>query len=214
MASTHRLLSPLEQTSVAIDLETTGLRAESDAILEVGAVRFRGDEVLDTFQTFVNPGRDIPEFVQRYTGITPQDIRRAPSFPEIRDDLAGFIGRDPIVGHSVNFDLGFLESHGLPLLNPAFDTLDLATVFLPFPAPLLAGLAHRRAGHQARSSFPRRREPERPAQPPRCLRRHSSQGVVRKATPHRFGAGRRPPGLHDRLGPEKQLALYPVLSGI
>ena len=137
MASNHQLISPLEQTSVAIDLETTGLRAESDAILEVGAVRFRGDEVLDTFQTFVNPGRDIPDFVQRYTGITPQDIRRAPSFPQIRDDLAGFIGRDPtapvpIVGHSVNFDLGFLESHGLPLVNPAYDTLDLATVFLPF----------------------------------------------------------------------------------
>ena len=131
MASTHHILSPLEQTCVAIDLETTGLRAESDAILEVGAVRFRGDEVLDTFQTFVNPGRDIPEFVQRYTGITPQDIRRAPSFPQIRDDLAGFIGRDPVVGHSVHFDLGFLESHGLSLLNPSFDTLDLATVFLP-----------------------------------------------------------------------------------
>ena len=126
------MLTPLEQTCVAIDLETTGLRAESDAILEVGAVRFRGDEVLGSYQTFVNPGRDIPEFVQRYTGIRPQDIRRAPSFARIRDDLAGFIGGDPIVGHSVNFDLGFLESHGLPLVNPAFDTLDLATVFLPF----------------------------------------------------------------------------------
>ena len=132
MASTQGMLTPLEQTCVAIDLETTGLRAESDAILEVGAVRFRGDEIQDTFQTFVNPGRDIPEFVQRYTGITPQDIRRAPSFAQIRDELAEFIGRDPIVGHSVNFDLGFLESHGLPLVNPAFDTLDLATVFLPF----------------------------------------------------------------------------------
>ena len=132
MTSNRSPISPLEQTCVAIDLETTGLRAESDAILEVGAVRFRGDEVLDTFQTFINPGREIPEFVQRYTGITPQDIRRAPSFPEIRDGFAEFIGRDPIVGHSVNFDLGFLESHGLPLVNPAFDTLDLATVFLPF----------------------------------------------------------------------------------
>ena len=132
MASIHKLISPLEQTSVAIDLETTGLKAESDAILEVGAVRFLGDEVLDTWHSLVNPGREIPEFIQRYTGITPQDIRRAPSFAQIRDDLAEFIGRDPIVGHSVNFDLGFLESHGLPLVNPAFDTLDLATVFLPF----------------------------------------------------------------------------------
>ena len=132
MASIHRLLSPLEQTCVSIDLETTGLRAESDAILEVGAVRFRGDAVLETYQTFVNPGRDIPEFVQRYTGITPQDVQRAPAFPQVRGKLAEFIGLDPVVGHSVNFDLGFLESHGLPLSNPAYDTLDLATVFLPF----------------------------------------------------------------------------------
>ena len=131
MASLHQMLSPLEQTCVAIDLETTGLRAESDSILEVGAVRFRGDEVLDTFQTFVNPGRDIPDFVQRYTGITPQDIRRAPSFPQIRENLRDFIGHFPVVAHSVHFDLGFLESHGLPLLNPAYDTLDLAGVFLP-----------------------------------------------------------------------------------
>ena len=126
------LISPLEQTCVSIDLETTGLKAESDSILEVGAVRFRGDQVLDTFQTFINPGREIPDFVQRYTGITPQDIRRAPSFAQIRDDLGQFIGSDPVVAHSVHFDLGFLESHGLPLVNPAFDTLDLATVFLPF----------------------------------------------------------------------------------
>ena len=126
-----QLISPLEQTCVSIDLETTGLRAESDAILEVGAVRFRGDEVLDTFQTFINPGREIPDFVQRYTGITPQDIRRAPSFSQIRDELGEFIGSDPVVAHSVHFDLGFLESHGLPLLNPAYDTLDLASVFLP-----------------------------------------------------------------------------------
>ena len=132
MVASRQLISPLEQVCVSIDLETTGLRADSDAILEVGAVRFRGDEVLDTFQTFVNPGREIPEFVQRYTGITPQDIRRAPPFPQVREELARFIGVDPIVAHSVGFDLGFLESHGLPLANPAYDTLDLATVFLPF----------------------------------------------------------------------------------
>ncbi len=131
MTSTQRLLSPLEQTCVSIDLETTGLKSDTDAILEVGAVRFRGDEVLDTYQTFINPGRDIPDFIQRYTGITPQDIRRAPSFPQIRDNLAEFIGNDPIIGHSVQFDLGFLSSHGLTLINPAYDTLELATVFLP-----------------------------------------------------------------------------------
>ena len=131
MASIQHFASPLEQTCVAIDLETTGLKAEADSILEVGSVRFRGDDVLDTFQTFVNPGRDIPSFVQRYTGITPQDIRRAPSFNQIRERLGEFIGGDPVVAHSVDFDLGFLESHGLHLLNPRYDTLDLASVLLP-----------------------------------------------------------------------------------
>ena len=131
MASIHGMISPLRRVCVSIDLETTGLKAESDSILEVGAVRFRGEEVLDTFHSMVNPGREIPEFVRRYTGIGPQDVRRAPGFGEIREGLGEFIGRDPVVGHSVNFDLGFLESHGLGLPNPAYDTLELATVFLP-----------------------------------------------------------------------------------
>ncbi len=143
MASLHRTLPPLEQTCVAIDLETTGLKAESDAILEVAAVRFQGDKVLDTFQTLINPGREIPEFTQRYTGITPQDIRRAPPFLQIRDELAQFIGQAPVIAHSVNFDLAFLESHGLPLVNPAFDTLEMATVFLPYQRRYsLASLIH------------------------------------------------------------------------
>ena len=146
MVASRQLISPLEQVCVSIDLETTGLRADSDAILEVGAVRFRGDEVLDTFQTFVNPGREIPEFVQRYTGITPQDIRRAPPFPQVREELARFIGVDPIVAHSVGFDLGFLESHGLPLANPAYDTLDLATVFSAVSEAVFAGVADRAVG--------------------------------------------------------------------
>ena len=215
MASYHQLISPLDQTSVAIDLETTGLRAESDAILEVGAVRFRGDEVLDTYQTFVNPGRDIPEFVQRYTGITPQDIRRAPSFPQIRDDLAGFIGQDPIVGHSVNFDVGFLESHGLPLVNPAYDTLDLATVFLPFQrryslAWLIDALGIRPDRHS--------REGGKPAEDQRSHR------AVYDAIAHKelyvkllHIAGQQDSGLlayMTDLARRSNWPLYPVLSGV
>ena len=131
MASVHRLLSPLEQVYVSLDLETTGLDSDRDTILEIGAVRFRGDEVLDTFETFVNPGRAIPDHIQRLTGIRPSQVQRAPSFPSISDDLAQFLGSSPVVGHNVQFDLRFLATHGLPLASPAFDTMDLATVFLP-----------------------------------------------------------------------------------
>ena len=131
MASIHQLISPLEQVYVSLDLETTGLDAERDTILEIGAVRFRGDEVLDTFETFVNPGRPIPDHIQRLTGIQPRQVERAPSFPSISADLAEFLGRHPVVGHNVQFDLRFLSTHGLSLSSPAYDTMDLATVFLP-----------------------------------------------------------------------------------
>lgn len=123
--------SPLDQVYVSLDLETTGLDSERDTILEIGAVRFRGDEVLDTFETFVNPGRPIPDHIQRLTGIQPRQVERAPAFPVIANDFAEFLGPHPVVGHNIQFDLRFLSSHGLPVANAAFDTMDLATVFLP-----------------------------------------------------------------------------------
>ena len=123
--------NPLEQTYVALDLETTGLDAGRDTIIEVGAVKFNGQETLDSFQTFINPGRAIPEFIQRLTGISPQQVRRAPPFSAVVADLEAFLGPHPIIGHNISFDLRFLEAHGLPLGNPSYDTWDLASMFLP-----------------------------------------------------------------------------------
>ncbi len=52
--------NPLEQTFVALDLETTGLDSARETIIEIGAVKFQGEETIDSFQTFINPGRSIP----------------------------------------------------------------------------------------------------------------------------------------------------------
>ena len=123
--------SPLETVHVAVDLETTGLDQDRDTIIEVGAVKFEGDNVIDTFQTFVNPGRSIPEFVQRLTGISESQVKRAPFFENVVDELGQFIDDHPVIGHNVGFDVGFLASQGLKLNNPAYDTWDLATVLLP-----------------------------------------------------------------------------------
>ena len=127
----RRQTSPLEQVHVALDLETTGLDSARHAILEVGAVRFRGDEVIDTFQTLVNPAHPIPDFIQRLTNITPAMIERAPFFSTISSELEEFVGNEPVIGHNVQFDVGFLAANGLQLNNPAYDTWDLATVFMP-----------------------------------------------------------------------------------
>ena len=123
--------TPFDLVHVALDLETTGLEQTRDRIIEAGAVKFRGDHVIDTFQTFVNPGRPIPEFVQRLTGISPSQVQRAPSFSSVGYQLEDFIGDAPVVGHNVLFDLGFLANQGLGLNNPAYDTWDLASALLP-----------------------------------------------------------------------------------
>src|SRR5215469_18466002 len=116
---------------VALDLETTGLHAELDTILEVAAIKFQGDTVLNRFETLVAPGRSVPYRVQRLTGITPQQLIGAPSFESIAGQLKLFLGDLPIVGHSIPFDVSFLRRRGLVRTNPLIDTFELATVLLP-----------------------------------------------------------------------------------
>lgn len=148
-------LPTLERTFVSLDLETTGLDADREKIIQVGAVKFCGDRVLDRFDTFVNPGRAIPDFIQRLTGIRPDQVSRAPHFSAVSQGLESFIEDHPVIGHNVMFDLRFLETHGLNLPNPRYDTWDLASFVLPrspeYSLGSLArqyGLEHRRA-HQA-----------------------------------------------------------------
>ena len=124
-------LPPVEDVWVALDLETTGLSPANDEIIEIGAVRFQGADVLDTYQTFVNPNRRLSDFITRYTGITQSHVNGAPPFSRVVGELATFIGSSPIVGHNLAFDLGFLNKKGLKLTNPVSDTWDLAFVLFP-----------------------------------------------------------------------------------
>ena len=121
----------LDDVWVALDLETTGLSPESDEIIEIGAVKFRGAEELGAFQSFVNPDRSLSEFVKRLTGIRQDEVDAARPFAAAGDDLIRFVGAAPVVAHNVPFDLRFLASKGLRLSNPRCDTWDLAYVLLP-----------------------------------------------------------------------------------
>ena len=120
-----------ERVYAAIDLETTGLDKERHRIIEIGAVKFRGDEVLDEFETYVNPYAQIPQFVQRLTGIRQADVDKAPPFAPVSVQLEEFLGDVPVIGHNVAFDVGFLRENGLPMSNVAYDTWDMASVLLP-----------------------------------------------------------------------------------
>jgi ATP-dependent DNA helicase DinG len=116
---------------VALDIETTGLDPQTDAILEIGAVRFDGSRVEDEWSTLINPGRHIPEFITGLTGISDEMVRQAPKIREVLDELAAFIGDLPILGHNIQFDLSFFKKYNLFLLNERIDTYELAAVLLP-----------------------------------------------------------------------------------
>ncbi len=121
----------MREVFVTLDLETTGLNAEEDAIIEVGAARFQAGKVLDTFSTLINPGRSVPDRVTAITGIRTEDLVGKPSIRQVIGDLREFVGSHPIVGHRIDFDLSFLSSYGVGSGNLAIDTYDLASVMLP-----------------------------------------------------------------------------------
>ncbi len=116
---------------IALDLETTGLNPEEDEIIEIGAARMQGGEVLDSFKTLVNPGRAVPDRVTAITGIRTIDLEGQPSLREVLGDLRRFIGGLTVVGHRIDFDLSFLRVHGVAVSNESIDTYDLASVLMP-----------------------------------------------------------------------------------
>ncbi|HEY5983836.1 MAG TPA: helicase C-terminal domain-containing protein [Anaerolineales bacterium] len=116
---------------VAIDIETTGLDPERDAIIEVGAVRFSGTRVESEWSSLINPRRHVPEFITSLTGIDDAMLRQAPTFREVAPIIQEFVGDARILGHNIRFDLGFLQKGVALVDNEVADTYQLASVLLP-----------------------------------------------------------------------------------
>ncbi|MGH2522039.1 MAG: exonuclease domain-containing protein, partial [Anaerolineales bacterium] len=121
----------MAKTFVALDLETTGLEPERDAIIEIGAIKFKGERVEAEFSTLVNPGRAVPAFITQLTGITNAMLTNAPRLNLVLPRLEDFVGDTPIVGHNIQFDLKFLRAKNALKYNDALDTYDLASALLP-----------------------------------------------------------------------------------
>lgn len=116
---------------ISLDIETTGLDADRDAILEIAAVRFNGRRVEAEWNTLINPNRPIPPMITSLTGITNEMVRNAPPIRAVIQDLAEFCGDMPIVGHNVQFDLGFLRRQNVLVENEPVDTYELSSVLMP-----------------------------------------------------------------------------------
>ena len=118
-------------TFVVLDVETTGGSPATASLTEVAAARFRGGELLGTYQTFVRPDQRIPPFITELTGISEAMVADAPRVGEMLPSFLEFVGGAVLVGHNLRFDLSFLD-HALvstgrePLANTTVDTLAMA----------------------------------------------------------------------------------------
>ncbi|MBM7854434.1 DNA polymerase-3 subunit alpha (Gram-positive type) [Desulfohalotomaculum tongense] len=121
---------------VVFDLETTGLHPRTDEIIEIGAVKMRGLEVVDNFSTMVRPSKPIPSEIIKLTGITDDMVRDAPGAREALAEFRKFIGKAVLVAHNASFDVGFIRIHlanqlNVVLDNPVLDTMTLARTLHP-----------------------------------------------------------------------------------
>ena len=126
---------PLDAESVAFDIETTGLNAQTDRMTEIGAIRFSGDRVLETFNTFVDPERHIPPDITTLTGIRDADVQGAPKEKDALGAFMAFVGDRPIIAHNAHFDVGFMTAAAKRCgvrFRPVFlDTLALSQALCP-----------------------------------------------------------------------------------
>ena len=126
---------PLDTEFVAFDIETTGLNAQSDRMTEIGAILFSGNEILDTFNIFVDPQRHIPADITQLTGIRDSDVQGAPLEKEAMQQFMAFVGDRPIIAHNAHFDVGFMTAaahrNGLRFQPVFLDTLALSQALCP-----------------------------------------------------------------------------------
>jgi DNA polymerase-3 subunit alpha (Gram-positive type) len=121
---------------VVFDVETTGLSVSHDVIIELAAVKIRDGNIVDRFETFVNPHRSLSAKTTELTGITDEMVREAPELHEILPNFLTFLEGSVLVAHNARFDMGFLQTalkqSTLPAVtNPVLDTLELARFLFP-----------------------------------------------------------------------------------
>lgn len=119
---------------VVFDIETTGLNPKYEKIIELGAASVRNGEVVDTFATFVNPGKGLPERITQLTGIHDTDVINAPYIESVLDDFISFAGDDILLGHNLIFDYSFVKKAAVnqkkKFDRKGIDTLRIARRFL------------------------------------------------------------------------------------
>ncbi|MFD2044138.1 PolC-type DNA polymerase III [Ornithinibacillus salinisoli] len=121
---------------IVFDVETTGLSAVYDTIIELAAVKIHRGEIIDRFESFANPHHPLSETTTNLTGITDDMVKDAPEVADVLKDFFEWSGSDILVAHNASFDIGFLNQGYKKIdyekvINPVIDTLELARFLYP-----------------------------------------------------------------------------------
>ncbi|MBR5510004.1 MAG: PolC-type DNA polymerase III [Lachnospiraceae bacterium] len=125
----------LDGSFVVFDLETTGLSATNNQIIEIGAVKVENGRITDRFSTFVNPREPIPFEIEQLTGINDEMVICAPVIENILPEFLKFCEDSVLIAHNASFDAGFIEENcrrmGIPTDFTVGDTVAMARILLP-----------------------------------------------------------------------------------
>lgn len=125
-----------DATYVVFDVETTGLSAIYDSIIELAAVKMYKGNVIEEFQEFIDPGVELSAFTTQLTGITTEMVRGSKPEKQVLSEFQKFTEGTVLVAHNAQFDIGFInkgyEKNDLPLsTHPVIDTLELSRFLYP-----------------------------------------------------------------------------------
>ena len=115
---------------VVLDIETTGIKANTDKIIELYMLKVYNNEVVEEYHSKFNPEIEIPLFISNLTGIYQWHVNSSPTIDQEIENIKNFIGDSVVIGHNLKFDLSFLNydliNHGLKnITNENIDTLKL-----------------------------------------------------------------------------------------
>ncbi len=125
----------LRDSFVVFDLETTGIGARSNQIIEIGAVKVENQTITERFSTFVNPRRPIPYHIEQLTGINDSMVAQASGIEEVLPQFLDFCDGCVMVAHNADFDMGFIcqkaKELGLDADFTVIDTVAMSRAMLP-----------------------------------------------------------------------------------
>lgn len=125
-----------QETFVCLDCESTGLEPKTDRIIEIAVARFTFDEILQQFESLINPECEIPKVSQEIHNISAEMVEGKPTIKEILPQILQIIDKHILIGHGIHFDISLIAEEAkrnqIPtriLSQPSIDTLRLARLY-------------------------------------------------------------------------------------